>query len=131
MVSLSSLFGSSLRPSPDVVAVTAASNALDVREFKLFGLAYAWWFGRIGLESDVERPFMRYLRTEQAPVWVRHFTREVLNRKREGRLDRRQFGLPPAPPATGSVDPIDALLRAILFALWSVAIGTVVIAVLK
>jgi hypothetical protein len=102
--------------SPDVTIIAAAAEALNVREYNLFNVAYAWWFSRVAGEKEVERPFMRYLMTEQAPVWVRQFAREVLERKREGRLDPRQYGLPPAPPPLPT-SGLELFLRGVVFAL--------------
>lgn len=115
--------------SPDVKTVVAAAEALNVREYNLFNVAYAWWFGRYAGEKEVERPFMRYLMTEQAPVWVRQFAREVLARKREGRLDPRLYGLPPVPPPP-SISAGEIFLRGVVFALWVLIIAMILIGVI-
>jgi hypothetical protein len=115
--------------SPDVTNVVAAAEALNVREYNLFNVAYAWWFGRDAGEKEVERPFMRYLMTEQAPVWVRQFAREVLERKREGRLDPRQYGLPPVPPPLPTSGP-ELFLRGVVFALWVLIVAIILIGVI-
>lgn len=121
-------FDALLQPSPDVTAVVAASEALNVREFNLFRVAYAWWYGRDASEKDVERPFMRYLFTEQAPPWVRQFAREVLDRKSQGRLDPKHYGLPPL-PAPPTISGAQALLRGVWFALWVMAVAILLIGV--
>lgn len=121
-------FDTWMRSSPDVSAVVAASEALNVREFNLFRVAYAWWFGRNGSDKEVERPFMNYLFTEQAPLWVRQFAREVLDRKREGRLDPKQYGLPPLPQAP-SLPGVQSFLRGVWFSLWVMAIGILLIGI--
>lgn len=123
-------FASWVRPSADVVAVVAAAEALNVREFKLFRVAYAWWFGRDGSDKDVERPFMRYLFTQQAPMWVRQFAREVLDREREGRLDPMLYGLPPLPPPPAFSD-LQTFLRGVWFALWVMAVAVLLIGVVS
>ena len=115
--------------SPDVKTVVAAAEALNVREYNLFNVAYAWWFGRYAGEKEVERPFMRYLMTEQAPVWVRQFAREVLARKREGRLDPRLYGLPPVPPPP-RISAGEMFLRGVVFALWVLIIAMILIGVI-
>ena len=115
--------------SPDVTNVVAAAEALNVREYSLFNVAYAWWFGRDAGEKEVEGPFMRYLMTEQAPVWVRQFAREVLARKREGRLDPRLYGLPPVPPPP-SISTGEMFLRGVVFALWVLIIAMILIGVI-
>jgi hypothetical protein len=117
MRSLFRAYDSWMAASPDVTAVVAAAEALNVREYSLFNVAYEWWFGRSAAEKEVERPFMRYLMTEQAPVWVRRFAREVLQLKREGQLDPRRYGLPPAPPPL-SASSTELFLRGVVFALW-------------
>ena len=122
-------YGSWMVVSPDVKTVVAAAEALNVREYNLFNVAYAWWFGRYAGEKEVERPFMRYLMTEQAPVWVRQFAREVLARKREGRLDPRLYGLPPVPPAP-SISAPEMFLRGVVFALWVLIIAIILIGVI-
>ncbi len=117
--------GSAFDVSADVSFVVAASQALNVKEIRLFRLAFAWWFGRDAVDADVEKPFMRYLATEQAPPWVRHFAREILKRLDEGRLDPRDFGLPPLPPPHDAVTPRQRLALQILHAL--VWLGAIVV----
>lgn len=108
--------------SPDVSCVVAASDALHIKEIRLFQVAFTWWFGRDASDTDVEKPFMRYLTTERAPVWVRQFAREVLARKNEGRLDPHDYGLPPI--VDSELDPhLQTVLRFLLYAAWGVMIG--------
>lgn len=130
MKNLLESFESWMAVSPDVQTVVAAAEALNVREFNLFNVAYAWWFGRYAGEKEVERPFMRYLMTEQAPVWVRQFAREVLARKREGRLDPRLYGLPPLPPPLG-ISAGEMFLRGVVFSLWVLIIAIILIGVIS
>ena len=53
---------------------------------------------------------------QRAPAWVRHFARIVVARDRDGRLDRAEFGLPPA-PKTAAPEAVRAC-NDILLALW-------------
>lgn len=85
--------------SADVLDVTAAAEALHIKEFPFFRVAFDWWFGRTAEDREIERLFVSYLKTERAPHWVRQFAREILNRRAQGRLDPSDFGLPPVPPS--------------------------------
>lgn len=108
--------------SADVRDVTAASEALHIKEYPFFRVAFGWWFGRTADDREIERPFMSYLKTERAPHWVRQFAREILDRRAQGRLDPCDFGLPPTPPE----DPLELRIRMVLRVLhallWGLAI---------
>lgn len=112
-------------PTPDVRDVVGACDALNVREFKLFRLAFARWFGRDASESELERPFMHYLFAHQSPMWVRQFTREVLRRKTEGVLDPAQFGLPPRVPMRDDDGSFETVCRVLLVVAWGAIIAII------
>ncbi len=112
-------------PTPDVRDVVGACDALNVREFKLFGLAFARWFGRAASESELERPFMHYLFAHQSPMWVRQFTREVLRLKTEGVLDPAQFGLPPRIAMRDGDGLFEIVCRVLLVVAWGVIIAII------
>jgi len=112
-------------PSPDVRDVVTACDVLNVREIKLFRLAFAHWFGRDASEAELERPFMRYLFAHQAPMWVRQFAREVLRQKTEGVLDPTRFGLPPRAVKTEVDGSFETVCRALLVAAWGVMIAII------
>lgn len=76
----------------DARLVLDAAEALGVREFDLFRLAYRHWYGREADEKRLERYFAPYMFHQVAPPWVRHMCREVLARAAEGRLDANAFG---------------------------------------
>ena len=61
----------------DIECLAWAATILEVNEFKLFELAYVSWYGRQASVGEIELAFIRYLRTETLPVWVRHFTRRI------------------------------------------------------
>lgn len=107
-------------PTPDVRDVVGACEALNIREIKLFRLAFARWFGRDASEPEVERPFMHYLFTHQSPMWVRQFTREVLRRKNEGVLDPTQFGLPPRVANADGDGRFETVCRVLLLLAWGI-----------
>ncbi len=109
-------------PTPDVRDVVTACEALNVREIKLFRLAFARWFGRDASENELEKPFMRYLLAHQAPMWVRQFAREVLRQKTQGILDPTQFGLPPRAPRADRDGSFETVCRV----LWAVAWGVMI-----
>lgn len=112
--------------SADVHMVLAASDALQIREINLFRLAYARWYGHPPSERAIERPFMRYLFTEQAPVWVRHFAREVLLRLDQGRLDPAEYGLSRRRlPSAG--DAFEAWSRVLFVAGWLVIVAVLAV----
>lgn len=109
--------------SPDLDSVAAAAEALNIREIKLFRVAYAWWYGRQPSEQDIEPSFMQFLFTQRAPAWVRQFTREVLMLTKEGRLDPRRYGLPPLPQPSRRIRRAESALRALYFAAWAVIVA--------
>lgn len=112
-------------PTADVRDVVSACEALNIREIKLFRLAFARWFGRDANERELERPFMHYLFAHQAPMWVRQFTRDVLRRKSEGVLDPAQFGLPPRAPGAENSRSFEIVCRVFLIIAWGTMIAII------
>ena len=112
-------------PTPDVRDVVSACDALNVREINLFRLAFARWFGREASESELERSFMHYLFAQQAPMWVRQFTREVLRRKNEGVLDPAQFGLPPPAANVHGNGSFETICRVLFVVAWGIMIAVI------
>lgn len=80
-------------PSPDPRAVAAASEALGISEFDFFRLAFRRWSGREPDNRTLERAFVAYMFQQSAPHWARHLCRDVLQRRRTGRLDPHAFGI--------------------------------------
>lgn len=99
--------------SPDVADVTRAARLLDVGPFRLFELAYERWFGEPAAEKALEKLFMHYLFHEIAPPWVRQFARLVAIEHELGRLDPTEYGLPPRPPETVTVEQLQRFSLAV------------------
>jgi hypothetical protein len=112
-------------PTPDVRDVVTACDALNVREIKLFRLAFARWFGRDASESELERPFMRYLFAHRSPMWVRQFARDVLHQKTQGVLDPANFGLPPRPARADGDGSFETVCRVLLVVAWAAMIALI------
>ena len=122
-------FAARLSASTDVRDVADACDALDVKEIDLFRLAHVRWFGREADEKDLERPFMRYLFTQRAPMWVRQCTREVLRQKSAGTVDRTRFGLPyEDAPGDGS-GPWGGTARALWVLTWLAIIAVIAVGI--
>jgi hypothetical protein len=110
-----------VREAPDVVAVSDTASLLGVGPFAVFMLAHEHWHGERPAERAVERPFMRFLKTESCPAYVRHFTRLVRLQAERGRLDRTKFGL--AAPAKSMIPP--NTLRKWTLALYAGVLATI------
>lgn len=89
-----------VREAPDVEAVADTAALLGVGPFKVFMLAHEHWHGEQPAERAVERPFMRFLKTEICPAYVRHFARLVRLQAERGKLDRTEYGLAAPAPET-------------------------------
>lgn len=76
----------------DCRAVRDAAAALRISEYDLFSLAYEKWWGERPTDAMLEPVFVQYLYEEAVPFYVRHFTRDVLDRWRRGALDRAAMG---------------------------------------
>ena len=76
----------------DARDVADAAWALQIGEFDLFRLAHRRWYGEEAEEKALERLFAGYMFHQRVPPWVRQYCRLVLERRRDGRLDRRDFG---------------------------------------
>lgn len=79
----------------EVREVLEASALLEITEFEVFRMAYAGWFGKPASDQVIEPFFTDYMFKDAVPVWVRHFTRRVLELSREGCLEPRQLGITP------------------------------------
>lgn len=77
---------------PDFTAAMKAAEALGVSEFDFFRLAFRRWSGREADEKALERHFAPYMFHQTVPVWVRHFSREVLSLDAAGKLNAAEFG---------------------------------------
>jgi hypothetical protein len=65
--------------SADSQQVQAAADVLEVTEFRLFEMAYREWFGKSCQEGEMEKLYMMYWFTGMSPLWVRHYSRQVLS----------------------------------------------------
>ncbi len=91
----------------DVQDVLRTAALLSISEFQVFHLAYVSWHGYEADEDTIEASFIPYMFKDHVPWWVRAFTRLVLRREQEGRLDPAEFGLLPRhrqPPRNGVKD---------------------------
>ncbi|MFQ5785281.1 MAG: hypothetical protein ACE5H8_10715 [Alphaproteobacteria bacterium] len=77
----------------DVQAVLDVSALLGIPEFRLFDIAYRFWYGEGADEKTIERYFIPYMFQDVVPLWVRHFTHHVRSLGRQGRLDKTAFGI--------------------------------------
>jgi len=81
-----------VKDNEDTRAVIQAADALSLREFDLFRLAYSRWHGHDATEKYIETTFAAYMFQERVPPWVRHFCRDVLTRQSLNRLDPVELG---------------------------------------
>ncbi len=94
-------------PDPsDCGAVVTAVEALGIREYDFFRLAFRRWSGREPDGKALERAFVAYMFHQSVPACVRHLSRHVLARAAEGRLNGAELGAlkytrPPPPPRHG------------------------------
>ena len=84
----------------DIADVLEISAILEIREYDLFGLAYYWWFGKPSPEKVLESHFARYMFKKIVPLWVRQYSRMVLELQEKGSLDREALGVDRLPDAT-------------------------------
>ncbi len=81
-------------PAPaDGGAVATAAEALGIREYDLFRLAFRRWSGREPDGNALERTFVAYMFHQRVPPCVRHLSREILQLKGSGTLRPGAFGV--------------------------------------
>jgi len=73
--------------------VHEAGSLLGLLDFEFFRTAWRNWYGEDPDDHRIEPGFMRFLLNQQAPSYVRHFARLVLEQAASGRLDLAAFGL--------------------------------------
>jgi hypothetical protein len=79
--------------SKDALDLLHAAAALEIREYKLFELAYREWYGEKPLNHVIEAHFSNYMFHRQIPAWVRSFSRQIVDLHERDALDPRQFGI--------------------------------------
>lgn len=88
--------------TPDEVwEVLECAALLDITEFRVFQIAYAWSFGSTASEDHIEAHYIPYMFKKVVPGWVKKFTGEVLRKEADGGLDPEEFGIYP-PESTAS-----------------------------
>ncbi len=81
-------------PAPaDCGAVATAAEALGIREYDFFRLAFRRWSGREPGGKALEGTFVAYMFHQRVPACVRHLSREVLQLKGSGTLRPGAFGV--------------------------------------
>ncbi len=81
----------------DIQTVLDAAALLDVPEFQVFELAFLAWYGRKS-GPQLEAAFTAYMYRDRVPMWVRAFTREIVRKAGDGRLDPAEYGIVHEPP---------------------------------
>ena len=76
----------------DCHAIAEAAQALGLKEFDFFRLAYRRWFGRQPDEKQLETFFVAYMFGRVVPSWARHLGRQVVDQRRNGTLDPESLG---------------------------------------
>lgn len=78
---------------PDSLDLLEAAAALEVKEFKLFELAYREWYGRQPVAHVIEAHFSNYMFNKVIPAWVRSYSRRVVDLHSSGELDPKALGV--------------------------------------
>ena len=76
-----------------VSPISDAAARLELGEFKVFRLAYRWWFGAEAGARTLERVFAAYMFRQESPHWARHSAREVLGARQIDARQARRLGL--------------------------------------
>ncbi|MDJ0956582.1 MAG: hypothetical protein QNI91_06985 [Arenicellales bacterium] len=77
----------------DSLDLLEAAAALEVKEFKLFELAYREWYGEKPLSRVIEVHFSNYMFNNVIPSWVRSYSRNIVKLHKAGKLDPKAFGI--------------------------------------
>ena len=77
---------------PEYRDVIDAAQALGVREFDFFRIAYRRWWGHDANPKKLEKVFVSYMFHQVVPPWVRQFSRDVLRQAAAGELDPQALG---------------------------------------
>ncbi len=78
---------------PDLWDLLQSSSLLEIKEFDIFELAYKDWFGHAPKPHVSEAHFSNYMFNNRIPVWVRRYTRMVVELHERGELNPRQLGV--------------------------------------
>ncbi len=78
---------------PELWDLLQSSSLLEVKEFDIFELAYKDWFGHAPKPHVSEAHFSRYMFNKKIPVWVRRYSRKVVELHERGELNPRQLGV--------------------------------------
>ena len=81
----------------DLIAVRQTAALLDITEFRLFELAYRWWYGKPAPAGRIERVFVVYMFQDHIPFWLRHYLRHVQTLHEAGPVHRSTLGIAPNP----------------------------------
>jgi hypothetical protein len=70
------------KPKPtDIQLVYKASAMLGVSEFQVFTDAWQAWYNEKPSEKRLEPYFVKFLKQDAIPFWVRNHVRSILNRE--------------------------------------------------
>ncbi len=95
----------------DTDLVHAARTLLGVLDFEFFRLAWNDWHASEANDRDLEPGFVRFLFRQQAPSYVRHFARRVLEDEAHGCLDPVSLGVEESvKPASPQLDLRDEFM---------------------
>lgn len=78
---------------PELWDLLQTSSLLDIKEFDVFELAYKEWFGHVPQPHVSEAHFANYMFNQQIPIWVRRYTRKVIDLHERDALNPRELGV--------------------------------------
>lgn len=78
-----------------IMLVIRAANLLRVDELELFKLAHRFWHHQTIETRQIKSVFNEYLETKNAPPWVVHYARSVVQAYNGGHFEPVAFGVYP------------------------------------
>ncbi len=78
---------------PDLWDLLQTSSLLEIKEYDVFKLAYKEWFGHLPKPQVSEAHFANYMFNQKIPVWVRRYTRKVIELHERDALNPRELGV--------------------------------------
>ena len=102
-------------PPQDVQDVLMASNLLEIPEYEVFKLSYAYWYGSTPNEDEIETIYIPYMFEGKVPLFVRQFSRRVYAMQAAGDVDKDELGVVEPPSIFRNVR-MGLLIFVLLFA---------------